>query len=360
MPTDYSIRLTATDGTVLEGPETFISLSYSKSINAPGALTMSILDDGSRNWANVIDEDTRIMVWRSANGRPARPDLDATWFVTKAIMNQTQDRKRVFDVAAKSALDLASRRLIAYAAGSAQATVNGAAADMMKRLVTENLGASAGAGRVITGLSVQANSSQGATVNKQVGWRNLSQSIQEIARDSEAQGTALYFDIVATSPTTLEFRVVLGQPGAIRSSPVLSLEAGTLRAASWGFDREGTPNVIYGLGQEFQGARQVVTATHSNSTATPFSRREESIEARNATTTAQLQAEANAEMQRRKPVDVVVAEVADAEGALYGVHWNYGDRIDVLVNGKRYTCLVEGVQVQVSGAREQIKATLRF
>lgn len=355
----YSIRLVKVDGSVLESPATFTSLNYSKTLNAPGALSMSFLVDGSVDLVSLFPEDTRLMVWREVDKFGQRLDLDAVWFVTSAVMNHGQDRKRTFDIKAKSALDLASRKLVAYAAGAAQATISGAAADMMKRVVTENLGASAGTGRIIPGLTVQANSSQGATINKQVGWRNVLQTIQECARDSESQGTALYFDIISTGTNTMEFRVWLGQPGAIRTSPVLSLEAGTLSAGSWGFDRDG-PNVIYALGQEFGGARQVVSASHSTAAATPFSRREESIEARNAGLTSQLQAEANAEMQRRKPKDVVVATVANTEGALYGVHWNFGDRIDVLINGKRYTCLVEGVQVQVSGGKEQISATLRY
>lgn len=345
---------------MLEGPSTFTSLQYSKAVNSVGALGLSLLDTDDSNWAATFVEDMRIQVWRTP-GEGYRPylDLDAVWFVTKNVTTIGQDRKRTLEIGAKSALDLAARRIVAYSSGSAQATVAGAAETMIKRIISENLGASAGGGRTLS-ISVPTSAGLGASTNKQVGWRNALQSIQEIARDSEAQGTPLYFDIVAAGSTALQFQVWVGQPGTVRTSPLLSLESGTLRSASWGFDRDGTQNVVYGLGQEFGGARQVAAVFVPAATATPFSRREVTLDARNAVLTSELTAEARSELLRNQPKDVIVAELANVQGALYGVHWKYGDRVSVLVGGKRYAGMVDSIQVSVSGSREQVQARLKF
>lgn len=362
--TDYSLRIIRGDGSIMDGPSTFQKLEYSKAINTPGALSLILLEDDNA-WSKVLIEDTRIQVWREPQDWQGYIDLDATWFVTTNVTTRGDNRQQIVQVAAKSALDLADRRIVAYHAGSAQATINNKADDQMKRIITENLGASAGAGRVITGLTVAANAGQAPVVNKQIAWRGVLQTLQEIARDSETAGTPLYYDIITSGSNGLEFRTWIGQPGSIRTSPILSLEAGSLRSASWGFDRDSVTNVVYGLGPEFGGVRVVATATDSSYAATPYSRRESTVDARvaaeSATPTADTQAEANAEMKRRRPKEITVAaETANNEGARYGVHWGFGDRIPVSVDGRRYTCLVEAVSVVVEQGREQIKATLRF
>jgi len=358
--TQYVLRAVNTDDSIQDVGLSFTSLSYSKTINAVGALTLKFIGAHADAAADIFKEDTRILVFRQPNGGASYLDCEAVWFVTRAILSVGSDRKMVLDVGAKSALDLAARNLIAFASGSSQSTVLGAADNEMKRIINLNIGPGGGT-RALRGLSVQGNSGLGANVSKQGGWRDLLQAVQEIARDSEAGGTAIYFDIIATGLTTMQFRTWIGQPGAVRSAPTMSLEAGTLRAASWGFDRENDVNVVYGLGQEVAGARQVVTATDGSATTTPWSRRETTIDARNAKLTAELQSEANAELKRRRPKSVVVtADAADTTAAVYGRDWNYGDRIPVSVGGLRYSCLVESVQVSVSGSKEEVKASLKF
>lgn len=234
-----------------------------------------------------------------------------------------------------------------------------------QRIVSEQIANNA---TIVTGrpglsayMTVAPNVSKGASANKQVGWRNCLQAIQEMARDSEGNGTPIYYDVVTTAGG-MEFRTWIGQPGVDRRTTTsLSLENGTLRSAAWGFDRENAVTLVYGLGQEFSGARQQVLVADSSNIRSGFDVRETSIDARNATLTSELTDEASAELQRRKSKTFVSAEIANVQAAQYGVHWNYGDRVTVVVDGIGYGALIEGVQVQVdSNGVENVRATLRY
>jgi hypothetical protein len=237
---------------------------------------------------------------------------------------------------------------------------------MIKRVVTENFGSGAGAGRNLSAyISVQSNRSLGGQTDKQASFSNCLQTIQDMAKDSEQGGISVYFDLVPNGQGLFEFRTYIGQTGRNRTSGidtcVMSLQDGTLRSGSYGFDYSGAVNVLYGLGQELNGARQIVSSTDSSTVAlSPFSRRESSVDARKAILTPQLQAECDAELARQKPKSTVVADVADGRGSRYGIDWILGDRIIVQLGGNLYPCLIDNVHVSVSGDREQIQATLRF
>lgn len=364
MAAQYVVKVLTPEGVQYALPPTYIELSYAKTVNAVGAATLKFLVNDKVN-AAMFPENTRIQIWRSVNGAPAYLDLEATWFVTRNITTVGSDRKKMLEIGARSALDLVNRRIVASASGSSGATIATYADDEIKRIVSEQIANNA---TIVTGrpglsayMTVAPNVSKGASANKQVGWRNCLQAIQEMARDSEGNGTPIYYDVVTTAGG-MEFRTWISQPGVDRRTTTsLSLENGTLRSAAWGFDRENAVTVVYGLGQEFSGARQQVLAADTSNIRNGFDVRETSVDARNATLTSELADEASAELQRRKAKTFVSAEIANVQAALYGVHWNYGDRVTVVVDGVGYGALIEGVQIQVdSNGAENVRATLRY
>lgn len=363
MTAKYRLTLLTPTGIQIADRVDFTSLAYSKAVNAVGALTARFTGESLR--LDEIGEDYRIQVWRAVDEYAEYLELGQSWFVNRVITTVGNDQKRYIEVGAESALGLANRRVILYPTGHAQATIAEAADNAMKRIVDYNMWLAAGTGRTSMAqyFGIFLNTSRGASVNKQVAWRNVLQTLQELARDSEFAGKPIFFDFITDVDIRLRFVTWLNQPGIDRTDSIrpLSLEDGTLLSAQWGFDRSGETNVVYALGQEFSGARQVASASDAaTSGITPFSRREATIDSRVATLTSELTAEAQAELGRRKSKTFVQAEVADIETFRYGIHWGYGDRLPVQVGGQTYNCLVEAISVNVSEGREQIRSTLRF
>jgi hypothetical protein len=363
----YSVVAYSPQGFDRRDIQGFTSLTYAKSVNAAGSLSMKM---SRRQFdRSGLMEDSRILVWRSpaGTGGPSL-EMSAQWLVTSILTTYDNDGSQTVSIKAQSALDLLDRRIIAFLAGTAGATANGKADDMMKRVVNENVSAAAGVGRDWSPyFIVDRNTGLGASIQKQLSYRSVLSTIQEMAKDSETQGTPVYFDVVSVSPSVLMFKTWAGQPGVDRTvnpytSKSISLESGALRSATWGFDSDGKYNVVYGLGQESGGVRQIVAAVDTMPvTVSPFWRREETVDARGAELTAELLGEARAELARVRNKKVVQATIANNSVVRYGVDWTYGDRLNVEIEGQRYACLVESVSVTVDkNGTDSVSATLRY
>lgn len=356
---EYRVIVLTPTGTRVDEIASFIELGYAKSINAVGQLSMRF---GPRSGVDpdLFQEDTRLQVWRRSGSR-SYLEMNQEWLVD-AVTNAQDRNGRSFNVRAKSALTLAERRFVAF--GSAATAVTGAADNLMRQIVRDAfIGSALPNGNLQEYISVPANLSLGPTVTKAAGQRLILQALQDISRDSEQAGTPVYFDFVSRGGN-LVFETWVDQPGARRlqgaDDPVISLETGSIASAEWGFDLSGTTNVIVAIGESVAGATQIGSASHGSYARTPFSRREGLIDARNAKTTTELNAEASAELQRKRPKKFINAEIANVSSAPYGERWAYGDRVPLVVDGVEYTPMVESVSVSVRNGTEEIRAVLRF
>ena len=348
----------------------FHTLEYVLVENDIGALQLVM--PGATPFADILTErDTELEIYRTEDGVTTL-EGDKPFFVRNAEIALSSSGEYLQTITAVDAKHLLKRRIVAYAAGTAQArkaTVR--ADDMMKAIVRENLGSSAAAARQFPDFGVDADESSADFLTKSFAWRNVLTTLQEIA-DANYTGAPttpryISFDIVRDGATTLRFRTFMDQRGIDRSlggnnTLILSPEFGTLADAAIKTVTldEVTAVVVGGPGEE--SLRVTTTVTLANVAAlSSYNYIEAFADARNGgTSTASLQAEGNALLQERRGRRLFRGRVVQTDTTRYGVHWRWGDVVVAQFAGQTIDdCRIDRVRVRVTpDAGEQIDAEL--
>ena len=169
----------------------FVLLDYWQVANGIGPLTLQLPRGLPLWWFSL---DSQIEVWRA--GMP-----EGVWLVRRAGRKISDAGQAVIEVRGVSLAELLTRRIVAAAAGSAQAHRPGPADDVLRAIVREQFGAGAGAGRDISALlEVEPDCGFGPTIAKSFARRNVLRVLQEIAAQSAQHGTPLFFDVCAIPP----------------------------------------------------------------------------------------------------------------------------------------------------------------
>jgi hypothetical protein len=316
---------------------------------------------------SYLQIDGWLEVWRRAAGGLNYLDTETVWFIRDVSRRLNERGERFITVIAYSAADLLKRRIVAYAAGSSQAEKTGAADNLMKAIVRENLGSLAtDTSRSISAyLSVQADSGAGPSLSKAFSRRNVLTVLQELAQASLEAGTALFFDIVAPEVGSLEFRTYTGQRGIDHSSTgarrvTLSPAYGTLTEVVRRYDHASEQNYIYAGGQGEESSRAVATASDaSRISLSPFNRCEGWVDARNTADSGLLSAEAQAALRAGRPRQEFSGKILNTGSVQYGREWAFGDRISAEFDGEVVDGRVDEINVRVENGQEEIQAGLR-
>lgn len=361
----YSVYLADPFGVRLAVLDSWTSLVYSRAVNAPSLLTLE-MPAAELDW-RWLRRDLRLEVWRSLDGGPEYLDTETVWLLRGRRTWQTKQRTTMLQLRAKPAICLLDRRIIAAAAGSAQSQKTGAADNVLKAFVREQLGASAisVARRWDALLAVASDTGLAPTTYKAAAWRNLLKTLQEVALASTTSGTPLFFDVISPYAGALEFRTYVQTRGIDHSFSgirpvVVSPERDNLVEPSIDEDWNDEATYIYAAGQGQDDLRLIVPASDTARIgASPFGRIERFVNASQAETSALLQQEANAALRDARPRRNFAGKLQDTEGTRYGRDWAWGDRIMAEYNGEQWTCRVDAIQVSVKDGRETISAALR-
>lgn len=161
---NYQIRLKDHVGTMNAELTTWKSLEYTNRVNAPGDHVLSLHgNDGAITYFVV---DAQIEVWRKSTLEGRTWYLDYEGFHRTQVEQTTERGEPIFTSYGRGYDDLLERRIVAYPAGSAQASKSGKGETVIKAYVSENAGPSATspprlANGVISGLTVEASSGAG-------------------------------------------------------------------------------------------------------------------------------------------------------------------------------------------------------
>lgn len=387
---NYTIWISSPSGERLAVIDRFIRLEYRRVVNRTGMyvaggvrnvlpLNLVLLADALP--LRFIERDSHLEIWRTkgeAEQRPAgssyRPlrtqelDTETIWLVRRVRKLLTRDGQRLVELGAVPALAILNSRIVAYPAGSAQASKQGPADDVMKQIVRENFGPAATdpARDVGDWLNVAPDVSLAPVVSRSFARRNVLQVLDELAQASAEAGTPLYFDVVSQAPGQFEFRTYVGARGADHTFPngigpvVLAPETGTLAQVDRSDDYEDEYTVVYAAGQGVEAERLVAEAGDSPRIATsPFGRRERLVDARQVGNVNDLLAEARAALVASRPRRTFRASVVSTAGIAYGQHWRWGDRVTAAFEGEIIACHIDEVQVIVEAGRETVQATVR-
>ena len=360
----YFVEIADPFGVKVAQVDSFLALDMARAVNDVGVLTLDLDPDTDVSQFRL---DGRLSVYRQGSAGGYRLQTETVWFVRQWRRVMYDSGERVLRVTAYSASDLLARRIVAYAAGSAQADKTAHADDMMKAIVRENLyDTPTDTDRSLGGyLTIQADSASASSISKAFSRRNVLTTLQEIAETSAEGGEPLFFDIVAPSSGALEFRTYTGQRGTDRTlssaSPlIMSPELGTIRGGELFEDYANEVTVVYAAGSGEGEAREVIEVEDGlRSRSSPFGRIEALRDARHGATGASLIAEGQSYLRANRPKRIFTAQLVDTPQVRYGIEWQWGDKVTAQFEGLSFDCHIATLRIQVSKGRESVTANLR-
>jgi hypothetical protein len=362
------------------GDSVITKLTYTRTANAVGALTLTVPRDLIPE--GRLTADTRLEVYRRSSGGSAHLEGDGPWLVQTVTKGTSDQGGRYWTIKASSLLTLLDRRVAAWYANTATSQKTGPATDVIKAIIRENLGpnantnspVSAGVGAnpsrdwTSTGLAVTPDTGEGPTVSKGFAWQNILRTCQAIARDAANQGTLVFFDLRQGAPYSniawLGFWTFIGQRGTDRSAGpgalTVSAERGSLGGTlevTTDWSDTATEGISGGQGQD--AARVINWAFQTAQIgASAWGLREVFIDRTQNQDLPSLLHEAYAELYRRRAQAVLTGELKSVPGAAYGIDWYFGDKLQAQFEGQSFVAHVNSATVTLDRGDETIAAKL--
>ena len=374
MATTYGIVLKSRDGLTAYHLAGYSQMKWGRGLNSVGALELNIPADLFP--FDIKDAiDTRIEIWRKVEGDSSfYLDGNTCYFIRAVEESITQEGANNLIIRGADAMSLLGRRIIAYETGSDEATKWDCSDDIMKELVSENLGTdAANPDRDLSAyLEIAGNTSQGPVIYKTCAWENLFKTLQDIANASYQEALSsgeqfLFFDVEYDPSATKPFRfcTYIDQIGTDRTSDsayplTLQAPSANIPSAKKIYDYSGEINVVYALGQGYEDAIETTTATASDRiNLSPFNRREVSVKIQDTEDIEELQTEADDVLQKNRPKIYLDADLLDSKEYVFGRDFYYGDRIMVNARGTVFETHLMSYSVELGGGGQRVNVKLR-
>ena len=359
----FEVWLCRDDGTRLALLDTAAGFEYSIALHDVGACSLVLPGSFDRS---LLAPDRKLEFWRQPpNGALA---LERVYLIRRLVSATDAEGRATIKLIGLDGNHLLKRRIVAYAAGAAQASMTDQADDMARAVVIDNLGADATAARQIssTYLTIAAERSAGPSLTLSFSRDNVLEVLKDVAAAAQTAGTAVYWHVVDATPAQWQFRTYTGQPGADHSYPdgvnpvLLSLELGNLAEPE--LDEDYTQEVTYAYaGGQGEGADRVVATAEdtARSGRSLFGRCEGWGDSRNEDSTGGVTAQAQRLLDEGRPKLRFAAKIVDSAGNRYGIHWRWGDRVTAIYSGYTFEAIVRAIRVSVDGnGKEAIDARL--
>lgn len=310
--------------------------------------------------------DHIVEVWRNPVG--GNLTIENAFFLRKFEFEESAQGNDLIIVGGPDGVDLLTRRIVAYAAGSSQSyKVTQDNENVLLDIIDENLGSAAtDSDRDITGIGFSIGSDPGGniTITKGFAWKPLIRPLQEIADWSAQQNYFVYFTIEPriTSGGNIGFEAIV-RSGEIYSDHTYEENAPITFSKEWGnlsdpklvYDYTKEVNYVYGGGAGEEDERTITeTQEAGRVNASIWNRREAFVDSRNDPDDA---INRNRERLREgEPKVRFTATLLDTPQFRYGLDWHFGDRVIVSYQGRQIECIVKVVNIKVDkDGSEQIK-----
>ena len=359
--TDYENWLARDTGDRLQALDQCGPFSYTLALNNLGHFSLALPAGFPRD---LLDYDRRVLFWRKPPGGQLRLDF------VGLIRLMTTDAPGGFIrrvVEGSDGNELLNRRIVAYAAASAQASKTAVAANFMDQIVRENGGKSSdtAASRLYgtSYFSVEDNTGLGPSITKAYAYRNLLDVLRDLSDAARTAGTATYFGVVPVTESAFQFRTQVGQWGKDRTADsgnplVFSIENENLANPLLIEDARDEVTIAYALGDGEESQRDVQTSEDTTrSGRSLFGRREAAINAVGNATAGVLDA-ADGRVNKGRPVTRFTANLLSVPGYTYGVDWDFGDLVTVSFDGRQFDALIRSVTVSVGADKRETISTV--
>jgi hypothetical protein len=349
-------------GTKIGVIQAFTSLEYVRTENQVGQMVLTI-PRGLYNYEN-FKVGQIFEIWRDKNGSLELQN-ETAYFLQDWQFFANKAGEEYIQLHATDANWLLDTMIIAAFAGSEDAEMSGFPDDLMKDIVSKQLGDTAYAWR--KKVTVQGKvGAGGASISKAFAYRNVLDVVQELADLASEGGVYLAFDVVRTAPGTFQFRTYAGQRGTDHSRSsgdprLVGKKYGNFSEASFGTYHSDERNWVLVAGQGEEDARELVIRENLQRIgASKWNRREYFKDSRDDDTTALLEADGDAALNEFKPKQVLTGRLHDTYGMMFGVHYQFGDIVTAEAFGYIVDCHVSSVSVKVDqDGGEQIDVRLR-
>ena len=321
--------------------------SYVKCVNGPGKFSLTLPSSFDRS---LISTDYLIEFWLAPT--PTAPlVLDFVGMIERPEYPTDRNGNQQVVLKGTCPTGLLSRRIVAYKAGTAGASKADYADDMMKAIVDENLGASAGTGRDLTGLGfhVQADSSSGPYLQENFSYQNVLRVAQRVSQAARGMGNEVFFAVVPVSTTRFEFRTWINQPGNDLARRVFfGYEYRNMENANLIEDHSRVQNWIYSGGRGEEDNRPLLEVGDlASAYESAWNRREGFADARQETVNEAIWTIGRQALSDNRTRRYFDGTLISTRQALYGRDWNVGDRVSVSYLNRLFDVIIRAVQVAV-------------
>lgn len=367
MPAEHRILLLTHDGEPLQVVEEFQNLEYTRTLNEIGWFKMIVPAEFPPAF---VKPDMLFEIWRKPEG--GIEQLMMVGFLRKWKYFETARGQERLRLAGPDQMDLLPRPIIGYAAGEPQSDKTDFADDMIKEIIFENKGA--GAGLTAEGrfrgydadfFEIAGDEGAAPSITRRFAWRDMWAVIQELMESSRHAGIPLYIDVVPTGHAKFQVRTYINLRGVDRTvttglNPILfSKEAGNLQAPSLEEDWTDEWNYVFGGGQGEGTARLIDTENDLDRILqSQWNRREKFADAREEDTALGVAQKANQKMQDKRPILKFEGELVDAPQTIFGVHWNFGDKVSARYRGLTIDGVVNNYKISLDDDSEDLSAKL--
>lgn len=353
MNVKHRIVLNDAFGVPMPKQPNYFTGSYVRAENAVGALTLELPGDIPIDY---FKWHGRIEIWRSINGLPEVLAEDTVWLINK-ISRIIKGKERFWKIEAGCLNSLLNTRIVDYNAGNSYTLKLGAADDIGKAVVRENLGSLATdtTRDLSTYLTIDGDLTAAPVIRRAFENQRIIEVLSEFAAASLQYGTYLVFDITAsTPPTGFVLKTYTGYRGSDHRFPsgvagplLIGPDFGNFSEAEILYDYADvyTRAIISGtnVDQTFAKARQDNTTLQGQS---PFGLIENQRSTNNQVADATLLTdEAKSFLDQGRAKIQASGKLVQTPNFIYGIHWGWGDFITVQIEGINYDAHASRVQV---------------
>ena len=344
----YALHVYNASGTKQAVLTDFRSLSYTRRVNAPGGVQFSLAGDHAI--LSSIADKWRVEVRRRDDSGSWNTEL---WSLFRDEAWSYGSNGSTFSAYCPGIMSMLGWRIVNYPAATADRSEfsSEAAETIMKTLVSYNAGSSAttGNGRkragAITGLTVEADSAGGNSIDNNCHGDNLLEVLQEMG-GAVGGGD---FDLVASSATAYEFQFSAGQLGTDRSASVtFALDLGNMAEPVYRLTRSTEKTVACVWGQGTGAGRDYVTrtGTNYNVSSNNIEMFADAKHIRQGNTSA-LNTHGDTKLDEAEAKETFDFVALQTEATTYGDEYDLGDLATAVnpFNGSSYTVQVKAVQV---------------
>lgn len=351
-PARSEVRLFSPAGAQVAIFDTWRSLQYQHKLNGSGFFTF-IIDANDAKRA-LFEENGQFEVWRWIPGA-LDPYLEFEGLIENPDDSLFSNGNFQFTSIGSGYNTMLGRRIVAYTDATVFSQKTAVAAETaMKEYVNENCTTNADASREegtqadaeIPGLTVQANTAQGATWSGERSGKGVLSTLQEIAIFAFNQNDNVDFQVVGTrasnlGPTTYEFRTFPSQLGDDRTTAGLDPATGKNGAGNdphvFSPDNDNVKNMRYS--QKIRGSGTAVYVWGNGSgalrtfgyaedaTKTGLARREVMRGGGSQDTDAERDALAAEWLEALTAQEIFNFAPSEVAASRYNIHWFFGDKV---------------------------------